>query len=84
MRGYTAVFIGLAWVASLAGAVAWAQGGGGSAQQLRAVGPVISGENIGFQAIADPWAPKGRIPGKLVVKIDGEWRDVHLSAFVTR
>jgi len=89
MKARTVLLLGTLWIVSIAAAVTWAQGSG-STQAPRAIlagqayGEVISGENIGFQPVADPRAPHGKVSGKLVVKVDGEWRDANFVVTTVR
>ena len=86
MRIRTVFLVGTIWLVSIAAAVTWAQGLERGIVRLsdQAEVEVISGENIGFQPVPDPWAPKGKVAGKLVVKVDGEWHEAHLSFSVTK
>ena len=83
MNARTVLLIGTIWIISIAAAVTWAQSPGSIQATRRVVvagqayGEVISGENIGFQPVADPRAPQGKVTGKLVVRVDGEWRDAN-------
>jgi len=49
-------------------------------QQVRMVGPgdtmgpVISGDDIGFQPVYSPTTPAGAVAGRWMVRVDGEWR----------
>ncbi|MEO7192052.1 MAG: hypothetical protein ABI051_13445 [Vicinamibacterales bacterium] len=78
------LLLAVVWVASLLVVGVWAQGTA-TAPQDRArgreiplgvpVGPVITGENIGFQQIsAMPRA--GKIYGKFMIKVDGQWLEL--------
>ncbi len=85
----TVALVGTIWLVSMAAAVTWAQSSGNT-QRLPVViegqadGDVISGENIGFQPVFDPSAPLGKVTGKLVVKVDGEWRDANFVVTTVR
>lgn len=72
-----AVIVTLVWVASLVGATLWAQAGNPTSapgvQMGEPHGPIITGENIGFQRIAGPPSRDGSLVGRLVVKVDGQW-----------
>jgi hypothetical protein len=37
------------------------------------VGPIITGENIGFQLVATPTRRGDVATGKLMIKVDGRW-----------
>jgi hypothetical protein len=39
-----------------------------------AAGPVISGDDIGFQPVHSPNTPAGAVAGRWMVRVDGEWR----------
>jgi hypothetical protein len=51
-----------------------------SAQQPRTVGPgdtmgpVIAGDDIGFQPVYSPNTPAGAVAGRWMVRVNGEWR----------
>jgi hypothetical protein len=50
------------------------------AQQVRSVGPgdtmgpVISGDDIGFQPVYSPNTPFGAVAGRWMVRVNGEWK----------
>ena len=70
----------LIWVASLIGVAAWASQGeqappfkmGKHIMIGEPYGEIISGADLGFQRVA---APDGKVTGRLMVRIDGEWRE---------
>jgi hypothetical protein len=88
MKTRKALLVGFVWAISLLGVGLWAQSGGGAnARQPQspivrpapvvrpgqAVGPIITGNNLGFQPIATLPDPSGRIAGEFMVKINGQW-----------
>mgnify|MGYP003576733338 CR=1 FL=1 len=66
----------LIWVASLIGVAVWASPGeqapGKHIMIGEPYGEIISGADLGFQRVA---APDGKVTGRLMVRIDGEWRE---------
>lgn len=85
------VAVALAWALSLVGAGLWAQGAQGGAvkpprtiETGKPIGEVITGANIGFQRIANPSDRSGQVTGRIVVKIDGEWKEVVSSPGIVR
>lgn len=75
--------VALAWALSLVGVGLWAQGAQGGAvkpprtiETGKLIGDIITGENIGFQRIASTSERSGQVTGRIMVKIDGEWREV--------
>jgi len=49
------------------------------------MGDIITGENIGFQPIADPASGKdGKVIGKWMAKIDGKWVETRVAVSVVR
>jgi hypothetical protein len=73
------------WITSLFAVGLWAQQR--PAPTIRPGQPhgeILSGENIGFQRIAGPPDRDGRISGRLMVRIDGEWREVTFPAGIVR
>ena len=84
------------WVGSLLGAVAWAQTGGGGAGTVElpqrgvnvlrtgdAYGRVITGDDFGIQRVAGP-SDRDKVLGRLMVRIDGEWREVQFPVTFVR
>jgi hypothetical protein len=73
------LIVALVWGASLLGVAVWAQAGRGADREVPmtqygdAIGPVISGDNIGFQRVAAPGASAGKVVGKLMVRVNGQW-----------
>jgi hypothetical protein len=82
MVGRRTVVVATLWAVSLVGTALWAQGGqSGSrvpAPLIRAgepVGEVITGENLGFQRVANPHDRPGQVTGRVMVRIDGVWKE---------
>ena len=86
------VAVALVWALSLVGVAVWAQGNPTGSEwkvitkdgQVAAgaqAGNVIAGENIGFRVTRDT---RGQILGRMVVKIDGQWRDATFDVGITR
>jgi hypothetical protein len=83
MRTVRFLVVAFVWAASLLGVGLWAQGGSGANAQAipipgmqtgDPIGPVITGENLGFQRIAAPPDKDGRVTGRWVVKApNGQW-----------
>ena len=80
------------WAASLAGVAVWAQRPTvevqGRAPNLevrpgQAYGPIISGQDIGFQRVWTRSGDQGRIAGRLMVRVDGEWFEASAAFAVT-
>jgi hypothetical protein len=78
-----------AWAASLLGVGLFAQ----DARQPQPapmivngqpVGPVLAGENIGFQPVAGLTDRDGRVRGYFVVKINGQWVEVTSAIRIVR
>jgi len=76
------VAVALVWVLSLVGVRLWAQAPAiqqqsgeleVTVQAGQAFGPIISGEDLGFQLVHDPMARGGEVSGRLMVRIEGEW-----------
>jgi hypothetical protein len=75
--------VAVLWTTSLLGVGLWAQGRRGDPDvqvfeapvisEGKPYGPVLSGENIGFQRIYNPADKEGSVSGRLVVRINGEW-----------
>jgi len=83
MKMLRVVGVAVAWAASLWAVGAWAQGGRGAnvepapgILQGRPNGPVISGENFGFQPIVGPRTRDGRVVGKIMVRLNGDWVEI--------
>jgi hypothetical protein len=72
------------WVASLIGATVWAQTDSRPQAPALALGPIITGDNIGFQRLAGPPSRDGKIVGKFMVKIDGQWYETSPAMRVVR
>jgi hypothetical protein len=76
-----AAVVALAWALSLLGVGLWAQDGRGQAPPEiapmvlngQAYGPVITGPDIGFQRLAGTPERNGKITGRFVVKVNGQW-----------
>ena len=86
------VAIAVVWVLSLVTVAVWAQGNpagsdwkvitkDGQVLDSAQIGNVIAGENIGFRVTRDT---KGQIQGRLVVKVDGQWKDAAFDVGITR
>ena len=84
--------VAVVWVLSLVSVAVWAQGDqsrivtkdGKVLQALpegAQIGNVLTGENIGFRVNRDA---RGQILGRMVVKVDGQWRDVTFDVGITR
>ena len=73
----TLFVVAVLWATSLLGVGLWAQqrrfDGGQEIIEGQPYGPVLSGENIGFQRIHNPTDKEGTVSGRLVVRINGEW-----------
>jgi len=68
--------VAVLWATSLLGVGLWAQERRGDVEIIsegKAYGPVLSGENIGFQRIHSAGDSQTNVIGRLVVKINGEW-----------
>lgn len=88
------IVVAILWTASLLGVGVWAQGGAGANQVPAPVqrpalpgatqGPVLSGENIGFQPIGPQDDPDGRLRGRFVVKVQGQWVPVYSAPTIIR
>ena len=83
MRIRKSVAVAVVWGLSLVGVGLWAQGSqtGGvrpapTIQTGQPVGSIITGENIGFQRVATSGDRAGQVTGRLVVKIDGVWKEI--------
>ena len=78
------------WVASLVGVGVWAQAGrpvapqgqGLSVPQGQPIGTIITGDNSGFQPIAGE-SRRGTIPGRLMVRVNGQWFEATSAVTVT-
>ena len=96
MNVRTLVAVAVVWILSLVSVTVWAQGNPtGSDWKVvtkdgqalpglppgARLGDVITGENIGFRVTRDS---KGQILGRIVVKIDSQWRDVTFDVGITR
>jgi hypothetical protein len=66
-------------IAALLGAGAWGYAQGAASPQ-RPFPPVISGPDIGFEMVG---RRKGKPVGRLVVRIDGEWKEVEFAHTLT-
>jgi hypothetical protein len=86
MMPWRVLVIGVIWAASLFGAGLWAQSGQWQPVPMnrmgQPLGDVISGDDIGIQRIASPPDREGRITGRLMVRVDGKWREVVFPAGV--
>ena len=91
------VLVAIVWAVSLVGVGLWAQGTtttpmlpapivvpqGLSDRAIVGAGKVFSGETFGFQVLGPP-DRDGRVTGRLVVKIDGEWRETTAGVRLVR
>jgi hypothetical protein len=69
--------VAVLWATSLVGVGLWAQTGKTTGRTLvegQPFGPVLSGEDFGFQPIYMPNDTTGVINGRLVVRVNGQWR----------
>ena len=82
------VAVAVVWILSLVSVAVWAQGNPPSRVvqpgQLLGDGPVVTGENIGFQRVFTPGDKPGKVTGRIVVKIDGQWMEVVPAVGITR
>ncbi|HKV98837.1 MAG TPA: hypothetical protein VJN96_03375 [Vicinamibacterales bacterium] len=79
MRTRHVFLIAILWVVSLLGVGLWAQRGApadGAGANANPIGPVITGENIGFQPVPSELANSDRVTGYFVVKVHGRWTRV--------
>ena len=72
------IVIAIAWAPSLLCVGLWAQGTTQTqpfqgVQEGEPHGAIITGENIGFQRLAGPPDRDGRITGRIMVRINGQW-----------
>ena len=79
------------WAGSLFGVAAWASQSSGADtrpaptfQMGEPHGEVITGADFGFQRIAAPPDRDGRIAGRLMVRVDGQWREVTFPPRIVR
>ncbi len=81
MNKRTCFVVAVLWAMSLVSVGLWAQTGKGSERTLvegQPFGPVLSGPDIGFQPIYTPNDTTGTANGRLVVRVNGQWRLAHL------
>ena len=85
------VTVALVWALSLVGVGLWAQGAKVGAvkppqtiETGKPIGDIITGENIGFQRIANTSDRYGQVTGRIVVKIDGEWKEIVSAPGIVR
>lgn len=91
MKLFKIAAVAVVWAASLLAVGVWAQGGSGANVQRapefvrpnQPTGPVISGENLGFQPMG-PGTRDGRLMGRLVVRVNGEWLEIVSAVSVVR
>lgn len=84
MKRKTLIVAVVGWMAVAFGVGVWAQATGQRSGQRQAqssmpgqpIGPVISGADIGFQAVASQPARDGLIVGKIMVRVSGRWLEV--------
>jgi hypothetical protein len=86
-----AVVVVTVWIVSLVGVALWAQGAqSGSRRPVpviqagEPIGEVITGENLGFQRVANLHERPGQVTGRIMVKIDGVWKEVASPISVVR
>jgi hypothetical protein len=48
------------------------------------VGPVLTGDNIGFQQIAEPPDRDGKVAVRMMIKVNGEWHEAVRPVVVVR
>jgi hypothetical protein len=85
------VAVAIVWALSLLGVGVWARGDQASpVKPPRTIewgsnlGPVITGENFGFQRVASQGDRPGKVVGKIMVKIDGQWMEIIPAVGITR
>ena len=82
MNKRTAFVVAVLWAVSLLSVGLWAQGRRGERPEVSIIGPgqpfgpIISGEDFGFQRTASPSGGPGTVTGRIVVRINGEWLEV--------
>lgn len=87
MRTRHVLLIAILWVVSLLGVGLWAQRGApanGAGANGNLIGPVITGENIGFQQVPNELANSDRVTGYFVVKVHGQWTRVLNAPMIIR
>ena len=89
MKSSRMLVLVVAWAASLLGVGLWAQAGTGwkeapVIQMGQPHGDIITGADIGFQRIAAPAERDGKIAGRLMVRINGQWSEVTFPARLVR
>lgn len=91
MSRRTIVSLATAWILSLVGVGLWAQSRDQTAPRPvpsieygESYGPIIGGENIGFQRVAGPRDPAGKITGRILIRVDGEWLELQSPMRVMR
>lgn len=89
MRTRVALILAAAWTASLLGVGVWASGGRAHDSQTAvrmgdADGPILSGDDIGFQPVAAQPDRDGRVRGKLMVRVNGKWVEAVFEMTVIR
>jgi hypothetical protein len=67
-------------ISAVLGAAAWGYAQG-SAKPRELGPPVLSGPDIGFRLVSHN--SKGKVVGRLVVRIDGDWKEVEFEHTVT-
>ena len=76
-----------AWVLSLIGVAAWAQTSAPPSAVFKPdepFGEVMTGDTIGFQRVAALPNRDGKVVGKWMVKVDGNWRETKAPVGVVR
>ena len=83
MKSAKVIVVAVIWVASLVAVKVWAQGTTDKLPRLiqpgESIGQVLTGENIGLQLIAGRLDSEGRLPVKLMVKVNGQWQEATTS-----
>jgi len=91
MKRRTLIVAFVGWLAVAFGVGVWAQTAGQRVVPAQGrevlmgqpIGSVISGEDIGFQAVASAPARDGFIVGKIMVRVNGRWLEVQSPVRVT-
>ena len=91
MRIRTTFIVTSTWIVSLLAVGVWAQGGVGANAQFAPArrsgephGALITSENLAFQPYAGQPSQDGRIVGKLMVRVNGQWLEAESPVRVVR
>lgn len=88
MRNRKWVFVAVAWATSLVGVGLWAQETKRAPEVVvkpgQPYGEVFTGADIGFQRVAGTPDHEGRIPGRWLVKVNGQWVETMLAFRMVR